>query len=71
MTEANGNIAEKQYTPPSTLKGLKREAVRVKRRDGITHTQALNVVAQMMGYGGYAHARKELEKKEQDEKLGL
>lgn len=68
MTDANGNTAEPQYTPPSTLKELKREATRTKRRDGITHTQALDVVARMMGYNGYAQARKELEKQEgQDE----
>lgn len=67
MEEINGNVAEQEFTPPSTLKGLKSRAKQVKRRDGITHTQALDVVARMMGYTGYAEARKALDQPEDED----
>lgn len=55
--EANpGNELDQEWTPPHTLKGLKRLATKIKRERGITHTQALEVSAQRMGYPCYKTA---------------
>lgn len=54
------------YTPaetyglPRTLDGLKRSAKLLKRDLGVTHSRALDIVAQRMGYESYTHARKTL-----------
>lgn len=65
--EVDGNVAEQEFIPPQTLKGLKRLAVKIKRRDGITHTQALEVAAQKMGYTSYIQARKALDQPEDED----
>lgn len=55
--EANpGNELDREWTPPQTLKGLKRLATKIKRERGITHTQALELSAQRMGYPCYKTA---------------
>ncbi|WP_177331248.1 hypothetical protein [Pseudomonas sp. NBRC 111125] len=51
-----GNELDQEWTPPQTLKGLKRLATRIKRERGITHSQALELSAQRMGYPCYKTA---------------
>lgn len=43
-----------------TLEGLKRQAKRLKRESGITHTEALERVAREAGYASFRAARSAL-----------
>lgn len=56
-----GNELDQEWTPPHTLKGLKRLATKIKRERGIIHSQALELSAQRMGYPCYKTARIDLE----------
>ncbi|BBV94883.1 MULTISPECIES: hypothetical protein [Pseudomonas] len=56
-----GNELDREWTPPQTLKGLKRLATKIKRERGIIHAQALELSAQRMGYPCYKTARIDLE----------
>lgn len=49
-------------TAPSTLEGIKRTAKRIKKAEGITHTQALEKAAKLAGYQNYRHALNTLNK---------
>ena len=51
-----GNELPSEFGPPSTIKGLKRRAIKIKRERGIRHTEALEVVARSMGYTSYKSA---------------
>ncbi|WP_063541511.1 hypothetical protein [Pseudomonas putida] len=51
-----GNELNQEWTPPHTLKGLKRLATKIKRERGIIHAQALELSAQRMGYPCYKTA---------------
>lgn len=51
---------DKPQTLPSTMAGLKKAAKKIKRETGCSHTEALNRMAQRMGYSNFNHARKEL-----------
>lgn len=46
----------KPYTPPSTLKGIKRLAKAIKKEQGVTHTTALTMAANKAGYQNYSAA---------------
>lgn len=63
MTEDDediGNRAEAPDVKPSTLKGIKKLAKKIKRRDGIKHTDALEDAARAAGYTNYQAAFNEL-----------
>ncbi|WP_178075551.1 MULTISPECIES: hypothetical protein [unclassified Pseudomonas] len=51
-----GNELAADWTPPQTLKGLKRLAKKIKRERGVIHAQALELSAQRMGYPCYKTA---------------
>lgn len=46
---------------PKTLNGIKQLAKKIKRAEGFTHTQSLDLAARQAGYENYQHARKQLE----------
>lgn len=48
------------YTPPSTLDGIKRLAKKLKKDRNIPHTQALEQAATIAGYQNYTEARHKL-----------
>lgn len=52
----------------SSITGIKRFAKRLKRDNGITHHQALDLSAQASGYSDYRHALKTLGKPDEDKK---
>ena len=45
-----------EATLPKTIKGLKRQATKLKKARGIRQTEALDIVAKSMGYGSYRSA---------------
>lgn len=45
---------------PSTVKGIKRLANRIRKERGIKHTNALEFASRAAGYEGYRHARRKL-----------
>lgn len=47
---------------PTTLEGIKGLAKQIKKRDGVTHTQALELAAKQAGYENFTHARKAFDK---------
>lgn len=51
-----GNELPSKAMPPENLKGLKRQATKLKRARGIRHSEALVIVAQSMGYTSYKSA---------------
>ena len=55
-----GNDLHQETQPPQTLKGLKRQATKIKKARGIRHMEALEIVAQSMGYSSYKSALKDL-----------
>lgn len=46
--------------PPTTIKGLKSQAKKLKRETGCTHTAALELVARSIGFGSYREAKNAL-----------
>lgn len=48
--------------PASTLEGIKRTAKRIKKDEGISHSEALNKSAIKSGYQNFRHAQNTLEK---------
>ncbi len=46
------------FDRPTTLAALKRLTKQIAKRDGVTHTQALELAAKQAGYENFAHARK-------------
>lgn len=57
-------------TTPSTIEGIKRLAVTLKREQGIPHHQALNAAAQHAGLANFRHARAVLVKSERSRVRG-
>lgn len=55
-----GNELPKEAQPPQTIKGLKRQATKMKKARGIRHAEALEIVAQSMGYSSYKSALNDL-----------
>lgn len=55
-----GNELPPETAPPETIKGLKRRATKIKKERGIRHTEALDIVAQSMGYPSYKSALADL-----------
>lgn len=51
-----GNELTQEVRPPQTIKGLKRQATKIKKARGIRHAEALEIVAQSMGYSSYKTA---------------
>lgn len=49
-------------TPPSTLRGIRRKAKKLKREKNITHDEALHAVARECGFQDFHHARRSLER---------
>lgn len=49
-------------TPPSTLRGIKRKAKKLKREKNTSQDEALRIVAQECGFENYHHARRTLER---------
>ena len=47
---------------PGTIAGMKSLAKQIKKRDGITQTQALDVAAHQAGFASYKEAFKKLER---------
>ncbi|WP_342248626.1 hypothetical protein [Sphingomonas sp. OTU376] len=45
---------------PTTIRGLKKLAKRIKRENGIQHARALDAAARVAGCEDYAHALQEL-----------
>lgn len=56
-----GNELPLEAGPPQTLRGLKRQATKIKKARGIRHAEALEIVAQSMGYSSYKSALNDLE----------
>lgn len=50
---------------PKSLPGIKRIATEIARAEGVTHTQALNLVSRRAGFTDYQHAFAALEKTKQ------
>ena len=48
------------YTPPTTLEGIKKLAKKIKKAHGVQHAQALEQAATISGYQNYAEARRKL-----------
>lgn len=55
-----GNELPEESRPPQTIKGLKRQATKIKKARGIRHVEALEIVAQSMGYSSYKSALNDL-----------
>lgn len=55
-----GNELPPEAAPPKTIRGLKKQATKVKKARGIRHSEALDIVAQRMGYGSYKLALSDL-----------
>lgn len=55
-----GNEMLQEVRPPQTIKGLKRKATKIKKERGIRHAEALEIVAQSMGYSSYKSALDDL-----------
>ena len=55
-----GNEMPQETRLPQTIKGLKRQATKIKKDRGIRHAAALEIVAQSMGYSSYKAALNEL-----------
>lgn len=55
-----GNELSQEAQPPKTIKGLKRRATKIKKARGIRHAEALEIVAQSMGYSSYKTALSEV-----------
>lgn len=53
MHAESGNKLPTEGCAPQTIKGLKRQATKIKKARGIRHSEALDIVAQSMGYGSY------------------
>lgn len=49
-----------QYTPPSTVAGIKRLAKKLKKEHGIQHSEALDRAAGIAGYADFKHAKRVL-----------
>ncbi|WP_248766249.1 hypothetical protein [Pseudomonas protegens] len=49
-------------TPPSTLRGIRRKAKKLKREKNISHDEALHAVARECGFQDFHHARRSLER---------
>lgn len=49
-------------TPPSTIDGIKRLAIRIKRAQQIPHQKALEAASQQAGFQNFVHAKRELTK---------
>lgn len=49
-------------TPPSTLRGIRRRAKKLKREKHIAHDEALHLVARECGFQDFHHARRSLER---------
>lgn len=47
---------------PNTIGGVKALAKKIKKRDGVTHTQALELAARQAGYQNFTNALKVLVK---------
>ncbi len=47
---------------PGTIAGIKSLAKQIKKRDGITHAQALDAAARQAGFASYKDAFKKLER---------
>jgi hypothetical protein len=45
---------------PGTIEGMKRLAQEIKKRDGVKHMKALDLVAQRSGYKNFNDARRKL-----------
>lgn len=45
---------------PTTIAGLKRQAKKLKKEAGCTHSQALDQIARQMGYAHYNQALRHL-----------
>lgn len=56
MHAESGNQLPPEVTAPQTIKGLKRQATKLKKARGIRQTEALEIVALSMGYGSYKSA---------------
>jgi hypothetical protein len=55
----NTQPAERQR-PRITIDGLKRNAKRIKKAEGLQHARALDKAAQEAGFRNFAHARRQL-----------
>lgn len=63
MSPENTSAAPFSVEPrhaPNTLKGLKREAKKLKRATGCKHANALEMVARSLGFASYHAAQKAL-----------
>lgn len=56
MHSESRNELTPEVTAPQTLKGLKRQATKIKKAHGIRHLEALEIVAKSMGYDSYQAA---------------
>lgn len=56
MHGESGNELPLEATTPQTIRGLKRQATKLKKARGIRQTEALDIVAKSMGYDSYRSA---------------
>lgn len=50
-----------EHVQPSTINGIKRHAKQIKKANGVTHNEALDIAAKKASFENYKHARKQLQ----------